>query len=177
MIRKIFGVLFVIIALFLIFVALQSPDYSIARETTISASPDAIFPFINNSKKTNEWMPWKEQDPNLQMNYSGPDEGVGSTASWDSKGQMGTGQAEVVESIPNKSVKTKLVYTKPMAMTQMAEMSLSPTDGGTIVRWSVEGKNTFIGRIFCVFFNMDKMVGSEFEKGLTNLKSMVETKP
>jgi hypothetical protein len=36
------------------------------------------------------------------------------------------------------------------------------------------GKNNFIGRAVCLFMDMDKMVGGEFEKGLNQLKSIVE---
>ncbi len=175
MLKKALLTVAVILGVFLVFIATQSPDYSISRQVVVKASPEKLFPYINNSKRTNEWMPWKESDPNVQMNYSGPDEGVGSTASWDSEGQMGTGKAEVIESKINESVKTKLTYTKPFPMTQMAEMNLNPQPDGTVVRWSVEGQNNFIGRIFCFFMNMDKMVGGEFEKGLNKLKSMVES--
>ena len=61
-------------------------------------------------------------------------------------------------------------------MSQLAEITLSPTTDGTMVRWSVTGKNTFIGRLFCLFMNMDKMVGDQFEKGLAKLKNIVEKK-
>lgn len=159
-----------------LYVALQPPEFSIARELTINASAEALFPYINNSKKSYEWMPWREADPDAQMNYSGPEEGVGAKTTWDSNGQMGTGEALVVESIPNLSVKTQLTYTRPMNMSQMAEVSLTPTANGTVVRWSVSGHNTFLGRLMCVFLSMDKMVGGQFEKGLANLKALVEGK-
>lgn len=163
------------IAGFLLFVAIQPADYTISREIVIAAPAEKIFPHINNSEKANAWMPWAEEDPNVKMNYSGPAEGVGSISSWDSPGKMGTGNAEVVESVQNQVVKTKLTYTKPMEMTQLAEISLSPTaSGGTNVRWSVSGKNSFVGRIFCIFMNMDKLVGGMFEKGLARLKTSVE---
>lgn len=160
----------------LIYAGLQSSEMHIAREIVIKASAEEIFPFINNSKKANEWMPWAEMDNQLQMSYSGPDEGVGSTSSWNSQGQMGVGQAVVVESTLNKIVKTKLTYTKPMEMAQLAEVSLIQSAEGTTVRWAVSGQNSFIGRVFCLFFNMDKQVGSQFEKGLSKLKTMIEAK-
>jgi hypothetical protein len=174
MLRKVIGTVVIVLVLFLSYIALQNPNYKISRQQIINASPEAIFPWINNSKKTNEWMPWKDSDPNVQMKYSGPDEGVGSVSSWDSSGNMGVGKAEVVESIPNKLVKTQLTYTKPMEMSQLAEISLAPAANGTMVTWSVSGTNNFIGRVFCFFMNMDKMVGGEFEKGLTNLRKIVE---
>lgn len=175
MFKKILLVIAVFIAGICIYAALQPSEFYIARELVIHATPEAIFPFINNNKKANEWMPWKDSDPQAQMIYSGPEEGVGATSTWDSPGQMGTGKAEVVESVANQVVKTKLTYTKPMNMSQLAEIRLRPTDAGTLVRWSINGHNNFIWRIFCIFMNMDDMVGKEFVKGLNNLKQMVES--
>ena len=177
MIKKIAIGFLVVVGLFMLYVAIQPSDFSITRELSIKASAESIFPLINNSEKANSWMPWKASDPNVKMEFSGPSEGVGSKSFWNSTGQMGTGEALVVESVPNQLVKTQLVYSKPFEMSQMAEVSLAPgTDGSTVVRWTVTGKNNFMGRLFCVFMDMDKIVGSEFEKGLNNLKSLVETK-
>lgn len=174
MFKKILIGLVLVIGLLSIYVALQPSHFEITREMQMNAAAEQIFPYINNSRKANDWMPWKESDPSVKMVYSGPEEGVGSVSTWDGEGQMGTGKAEVVESVSNKSVKTQLTYTKPMEMSQLAEISLAPQASGTVVRWSVTGENTFIGRFFCLFMNMDKMVGSEFEKGLTKLKGIVE---
>ncbi len=174
MFKKIIIVVIVVLGGFLTYVAMKPSDMLISREILINASPETLFPHINNSKKMNDWMPWQDSDPNVKMQYSGPDEGVGSTSSWDSTGKMGTGNAVVIESTSNRSVKTQLTYTKPMIMSQLAEVSLTPSSGGTVVRWSVSGKNTFVGRLFCVFMDMDKVVGGEFEKGLNKLKNSVE---
>ncbi len=158
------------------YAAIKPSEFFISRELVIQSSPNAIFPYINSSKVSHEWMPWKDSDPSVQMQFSGPDYGLGSKATWDGKGKMGTGSAEVVESIVDKSVKTQLTYTKPMVMSQLAEVSLTPTEQGTVVKWSVSGKSSFVGRLFCLFMNMDKMVGGEFEKGLGRLKTLVENK-
>ncbi len=40
--------------------------------------------------------------------------------------------------------------------------------------WKVDGQNNFVGRLMCIFMNMDKMVGGMFEKGLAKLKTTVE---
>lgn len=154
--------------------ALQSSKFHIEREIIIHATPEKIFPYINNSELANEWMPWQSTDPDAKMSFSGPSAGVGSTTRWDSPGRMGTGEAKVVESVENQFVKTQLSYTRPMAMSQLATVSLAAADSGTRVRWEVDGNNTFPGRVICLFMNMDKMVGGEFEKGLKNLQAKVE---
>lgn len=177
MIKKIMIVLSAAIGIFLAYVAMQSNHYEIAREITVQASAEKIFPYINNSHKTFEWMPWKEMDSKMSMRFEGPDEGVGSRSIWESEGKMGHGSAEVVESVANAFVKTRLEYTKPMSMSQIAQISLAPEDGVTRVVWMVSGENTFISRLFCFFMDMDKVVGTQFEKGLATLKSQVEASP
>lgn len=174
MIAKIAGALAVIVAGFLVFVALQPADYTISRQITINAPVEKIFPYLNNSKLAEKWGPWTEEDPEAKMVYSGPDEGVGSKASWDSPGKLGTGSATIVETIPNEKVGIKLEYTKPMTMIQDAEYLVQNNGSQTVVTWKVSGKNTFPGRVMCFFINMDKMVGSMFEKGLANLKALAE---
>jgi uncharacterized protein YndB with AHSA1/START domain len=176
MIAKILIIVVLILAGFLFYVGQMPSDFNISREITIASKPEPIFPYVNKSKKCTEWMPWKDSDPGAVMNYSGPEEGIGATTSWDSAGEMGTGKAEIIDSRPNEIVKTQLTYTKPMAMSQLAEITLKPVENGTLVRWSVTGKNSFTGRLFCLFLNMDKVVGNQFTKGLENLKKIVESK-
>lgn len=176
MLKKIGLVFISIVAIFLVYASFQPNEMTIAREITVNATPEVIFPFINNSEKADAWMPWHESDPAMKIAYSGPTEGVGSKSNWTSTGDMGTGEALVVESIPNQTVKTQLTYTKPMEMSQLAEITLTAKDNGqTLVRWSVSGKNNFISKIFGVLMNVEKMVGTEFEKGLLKLKMSVET--
>ncbi len=59
-------------------------------------------------------------------------------------------------------------------MTQEAELSIKSDGSHSVVRWSVSGQRGFIGRVMCVFINIDKMVGESFEKGLAKLKSIIE---
>lgn len=175
MFMKILIGLVVIVGGLLIYAAVQPKDYLISREITLAASPEAVFPWLNNSKKMNEWMPWSEMDSKMVMSYEGPEEGVGATSAWTSDGQMGIGKATIIESVPNQSVKSKLEYTKPFEGTQIADLVVTPAGtNSTLVKWSVQGENQFIGRLMCIFMNMDKMVGGSFEKGLANLKSKVE---
>lgn len=174
MLIKLLIITVVVLGSFLTYVALKSSANNISREIVIKATPEILFPYINNSKKMNDWMPWQDSDPSVKILYSGPDEGVGSKSSWDSLGKMGTGTAVIVESSLNKTVKTQLSYTKPMEMVQLAEVSLTPVDGGTKVKWSVDGHNGFIFRLMGIIMNVEKMVGGEFEKGLSKLKNSAE---
>jgi hypothetical protein len=115
-----------------------------------------------------------DDDPKAVISYSGPADGVGSVASWKSNGMMGEGSAEIVGSVVSRSVKTKLSFLKPMEMSQLLEVSLSPAAGGTLVRLSQSWNNPFILRLMCIFADMEKKMGGSFEKALSNLKRITE---
>lgn len=164
----------VVLGLFLAYVAAQPSEYTIVRELAMQATAEKIFPYLNNMKLADQWGPWKEADPETAMQFQGPEAGVGSKTFWEGGKKLGTGSATIVESEPNLKVKILLEYTKPMPMTQDSWYLIRSEGGHSVVTWKVTGKNNFMGRVMCVFVNMDKMVGGMFEKGLSNLKAIVE---
>lgn len=165
----------VILGVFLIYVALKDPNYRIARQITVNASATVVFPYINSAEKMNDWMPWKDMDPELVMSHRGPESGVGSSSHWTSPGKMGVGSSTLIESVEPKYTRFRLVYEKPFSMTQMSTISIENHGDTSVVEWSVTGKNNYMGRLMCVFMNMDKLVGQSFEQGLANLKKIVES--
>ena len=174
MILKIIIGIVVLIGLIFIVGATRSADFSAARKIDINASAEKIFPWLNNSKQMNAWMPWIIVDPKMILSYSGPDQGVGAVSSWNSTGQMGIGSATITESILNKTVKTTLIYTKPFEATQFAEFNMTANGPTTTVEWSVRGQKGLIMRTICMFMNMDKTIGETFDQGLQKLKNTVE---
>jgi hypothetical protein len=40
----------------------------------------------------------------------------------------------------------------------------------------MSGKNSFVAKLFGLFVNVEKMVGTDFEKGLNNLKALLEAR-
>ncbi len=174
MIKKIFLVIVAMISLLLIYAGLKSPDYTVMRQITVNAPAEKVFPYLNNMKLADQWGPWKEIDPTVSMVLSGPEEGIGAKTSWAGARQMGTGSATIVESTAGSKVKILLEYTEPMAMVQNSEYLLEGTGDQSTVTWQVTGQNNFIGRVMGVFINVDQMVGGMFEKGLSNLKTLLE---
>jgi hypothetical protein len=140
----------------------------------IHKAPSVVFEYLNDSEKTNDWVPWKSSDPEMKMSYEGPKAGVGSKAVWTSAGPMGIGSSEIVESIPFQFVKFKLIYIEPMSMEQSATLQVLAMDSSSKVIWSVAGENPFIGRLFFKIFGVENQVSQEFAKGLMNLKLLVE---
>jgi len=51
---------------------------------------------------------------------------------------------------------------------------LAERGGSTAVTWAMTGHRPFSHKLMGTLFNMDKMVGGEFAKGLASLKASAE---
>jgi len=58
--------------------------------------------------------------------------------------------------------------------TNTATFTFTPTPEGTKVTWAMEGQNGFLAKAASLVFDMDKLVGEDFEKGLASLKVQAE---
>jgi len=174
MLKKIFIVIAVIVVVFVIIVALQPAEYHVARTATIAAPAEVVFAQVNELKKWDAWSPWVKIDPAMKQTYDGPASGTGAISRWAGNNQVGEGSMTITESRPNELIRFNLEFIKPMAGTSTTEFSFKPEGNQTTVTWSMSGRNNFIAKAMCLFMNMDKMVGGQFETGLTQMKSIVE---
>ena len=163
-----------LVVIFLIIVALQPSDFRITRSATISAPPAAVFAQVNDFHKWTGWSPWEKIDPNLQRTYDGPPAGKGSMYAWKGNKNVGEGRMTITESRPSDLILIKLQFIKPFAATNTTEFTFQPGKDQTAVTWTMTGKHQFMGKVFGLFMNMDKMIGNEFEKGLASMKSLAE---
>lgn len=176
MLKKILIALAVILIVFVGIVALQPSDFRVERSMTMAAPPSAVFEEVNDFHNWEHWSPWAKLDPAAKNSFEGPTSGKGAIMRWAGNSEVGEGSMEIMESQPNKLVQIKLDFIKPFENTATSEFKFKPEGDQTAVTWAMYGKNNFIGRAFCLFMNMDKMVGGEFEKGLASMKSVVEAK-
>jgi len=156
------------------YVAMQPADFSVARSATFAAPAGEVFAQVNELRKWKAWSPWAKKDPNARESFDGPAAGTGASMSWAGNNEVGEGRMTIVESRPGALVRFKLEFFKPFAATNTAEFRFEPADGGTVVKWSMSGHNNLIARAMCLFVNMDRMVGGQFEQGLSNMKNVVE---
>ncbi|WP_053231907.1 SRPBCC family protein [Sandaracinus amylolyticus] len=145
-------------------------SFRIERKKLIAAKPDVIFPKLEDLHRWTEWSPWEKLDPALQRTYGGSERGVGATYAWKGNNKAGEGRMEIVESQPSERVALKLQFIKPFPATNTTVFTLTPSGEGTEVSWTMEGENTFMGKLFSVFADMDAMIGKDFDEGLANLE-------
>jgi hypothetical protein len=174
MFKKILIVLVVLVIGFVIVVSMRPSDFRVTRSTIIDGSPDAVFAQVNDFHKWEAWNPWGKLDPNSKTSYEGPASGPGAVFHWAGNRKVGEGSMKILESHPSDFIRIQLEFLKPFKGTHTAEFSFKPASNQTAVTWSMFGKNNFIGKAMGLFMDCDKMIGGQFEKGLADMKSVVE---
>jgi hypothetical protein len=151
------------------------PDtFQVQRTQRISAAPEKIFPLINNMHSMNTWNPFSEADPEIKITYTGPDSGRGARYEWTGNSKVGQGSIEITDAMAPSRVMLKLDMLKPIEGHNTVVFTLAPNGADTDVTWAMTGERPFIGKVMDAVFNMDRMVGSQFEKGLDKLRAIAE---
>lgn len=167
--------LIVIVAVLVGVVAMQPSEFRVTRSATIPAPASAVFAQVNDLHNWEAWSPWVKLDPTMKQTYQGAPAGTGATYTWSGNSQVGEGRTTITESRPSELIRIKLEMFKPLAGTNTVEFSFKPDGDQTAVTWSIEGKNSFVGKAVSLVMNMDKMIGGQFEAGLASLKAVVES--
>lgn len=168
--------LFVIAIAIILVVASTRPDtFQIARSVNIKAAPEKIYPYMSDFHKGDLWSPYEKKDPAMKRTFNGAESGKGAVYEFDGNKEVGKGRLEIIEAVPPAKVVLTLDMIKPFEGHNIIEYTLKPNgDNNTNVTWSMRGTCTFPAKILGIFVNVDKMVGSDFEAGLANLKALME---
>ena len=149
-------------------------QFVVERSTIISAPPDTVFGYLADFHRWIAWSPWEGIDEDLHRTYGGPDSGVGATYEWVGNRQAGQGRMEITDADPPTGLGIKLDFIKPFTAQNFARFALRPDGDATRVTWTMIGTKNFATRLVGLFMSMDKLVGRDFDKGLAQLKTLVE---
>ena len=152
-------------------------QFVVERATTISAPADTVFGYLVDFHRWIAWSPWEGIDADLHRTYAGADSGVGATYEWVGNRQAGQGRMEITDADPPTGLGIKLDFIKPFTAQNFARFALRPDGDATRVTWTMTGTKNFASRLVGLFMSMDKLVGRDFDKGLTQLKAVVESGP
>lgn len=169
------AIIVIAIATILIAAAIQSDDLKVTRSATFTAPPEKVFEQVNDFRKWDAWSPWAKLDPNMTVAHSGAANGVGAAYSWKGNGDVGEGKMTITASHPYEHIGIDLDFIAPMEAKNKTDFTFKANGDKTDVTWTMVGKKNFVTKIFGVFFDMDKLIGADFEKGLVQMKPIVET--
>lgn len=173
MIRAILVGIGVILVTVLVYAAIQPDEFRVERSTRIDATPAEIAPLIADLHRFNEWNPYAKKDPAMKQSYSGPTNGPGAAYAWQSA-EVGAGSMEIVDVEFPSRVAIDLDFESPFEAHNAVEFSLVPNGDATDVTWKMTGPQTYLSKLMGLVLDMDSMVGTDFETGLADLKSIAE---
>jgi effector-binding domain-containing protein len=170
--------IFLFIILFLValvaVLGIMAPkEYRVERSMTVAASRDVVFENIKYWNKWQAWLPWAKDDSTMNITYSGVDGVVGSGYRWTGE-TAGSGEMTATALKPNEEIGYHLKFITPYESQADGYVRIADAEGGTKVTWAMFGKDPFPWNIMMLFMNMDKMIGKDFERGLTMLKQISE---
>jgi polyketide cyclase/dehydrase/lipid transport protein len=174
---KIAGVSVVALLVVLTAVGFLLPSHAtLRRSVEVKAPMAAVFPLLNNLKAGfSSWNPFvSPDDKTYHVSYSGPDDGVGATQSWDGK-TTGEGTMKILRADPTRGVDYEVVLMHG-SYRLGSSFSCEPKGQTTVVTWTCEmdyGNNP-VNRYFGALLAEDGL-GKEMQKGLETLGKRAES--
>ena len=120
-------------------------------------------------------MPWKEQDPTIEITYGKKTTGVGASQTWTSEQEAGEGEIVFTSSESKRGVEYDMSFDQGK-YTSKGTILYEEMGKSTRVTWSMSGdmSTPVVGGYMVLLFS--PMMGDAFHKGLSTLKSQIETK-
>ncbi|MBX9853520.1 MAG: SRPBCC family protein [Cytophagaceae bacterium] len=164
-----------ILGIFLILGLILPKEFNVERSVVINAPKDTVLNQAKSLKNAQQWSPWAELDPNMKVTYTGVDGTVGSASTWEGNDKVGKGKQEIL-AVTDSQVDIKLNFIEPWESESRAYFKIEPQGNATKTTWGIKGSNPYPFNAFCIFMDMDSMLGKDFEKGLNKLKAICEKK-
>jgi effector-binding domain-containing protein len=150
-----------------------------AHAVEIDRPASIIYPLIANLRSFNEFSPWYDRDPKADYVFSGPREGVGQAARWQSSVQaVGSGAIRILRAEENRWVQQRLTVDGNTG--QSLWTLASGRNGGTKVTWTIKA---FCGdapqAVPCRYVNFisQRAMTREYDAALARLKTLADALP
>jgi hypothetical protein len=153
--------------------------FTVTRSRHVAAAPEQVYALVCDFHQWRRWSPWEELDPGLERTYAGAESGKGAVYEWSGNRRAGAGRMEIVDAQPPTggpgTVEIALRFTRPFRSDNRTRVDLTSDGDGTRVDWTMTGTRPTLMRVLGFLFNMDKLVGKDFEKGLAKLDEAART--
>ncbi len=171
--KKIILIVLAIIALPLIFALFIKKSYHVERSIIVNESQKEVYQFLKYVKNQKVFAVWSQYDPNMKETTTGTDGEIGFVQRWESDHEkVGVGEQEIIKLTPYSRIDYAFRFYKPFeALDDSGYFQFTPIETGkTKVTWGYDGKMKYPTNILMLFIDFDDLIGSDFEKGLENLK-------
>ena len=175
--KKILYVFLGLVALYLILCVFGPDRIKVERSIEINAPADLIKTKLADYHFFQEkWSPWTEKDPSMKTTYTGESGKEGHSVAWESAvKEVGKGSM-TYKGTNGDTVLHSLHFDGHQSDAHIYHI-VSTNGTSTKVTWLMADPTPFMFRAMMLFINIDKMVGPDFEKGLSKLKLAMERIP
>ena len=167
----------VFLVLLALFVALFLPsDFQFERSAMINQPRDTVFNYVKHLKNQETYGVWWKADPKMKKEYTGIDAQPGFIAAWSSKNpDVGAGQQKIMAIQEGKRIDLELQFFEPFESTNKSFMTTQNIEANTTrVSWGISGQMPYPFNLMGLFMDMEETLGQDLEKGLKNLKRVLE---
>ncbi len=168
---KIIGAVLLALVLIFFIVGIFLPKSTYFEESKVIATdPVAAFTQVNDLHNWENWSPWSEMDPDVKITYTGPEEGEGSSYSWDGP-VTGKGTLTILKSVPYKNVHFELEFDGQGK--SEGGFNFEGVSGGTKVIWYMEMDDLKYPMQRWFGLMMPAMMRKDFRHGLDNIQKVL----
>lgn len=174
--KRILLALGIIIAAFLIIALFLKSNYTVERSITVNKPDTVVFNYLKYLKNQNDFSVWAQMDPNMEKTYTGTDGTVGFISAWKSDVKdVGQGEQEIKNITSGKRIDYEVRFIEPFPGTSQSYLITDEqAPDQTKVTWGFKGHMAYPTNLMLLFFNMDQAIGNDLQKGLENMKQIVE---
>jgi uncharacterized protein YndB with AHSA1/START domain len=125
----------------LILIGLSLPgEWSTEEKVMVQGGIDEVFPLIGNLRNWESWTIWFEHDPEMKVEWHGPETGVGSGYDWAGTDAVGSGTVRVVSFEPGSRIVFRLSMddNRFVAMGTLKVLPHGPATTG--ITWEMQGE-------------------------------------
>jgi uncharacterized protein YndB with AHSA1/START domain len=146
----------------------------IEKSIKINRSSNQVFEYLKMTRNQDNFSVWNMADPGMKKSHKGIDGTVGFLYSWDSTMKnVGAGEQEITGIEEGKSIDYTVRFSRPMQNTGKIKFQITSLGNeSTSVEWIFDSPSKFPMSLFSPIFKI--MLGRDLEKGLINLKGILE---
>lgn len=174
MLKTIALLIVALIAGVLIYASTKPDTFTVQRSIGVKAPPEKVFVLVNDFKQWPSWSPYERKDPAMKRQYGVVTSGVGATYAWEGNKDVGQGEMKISAATPPTLVTLQLHFIQPFEGHNEVLFKMEPEGDHTKVSWIMSGPAPFASKLMSTFFDMDQMIGKDFDAGLANLKALAE---
>ena len=170
-----------IVAVLALVIGLVLPSHRhISESVETNRKMTIVYDTVNNLRRFKDWNPLVLRDPQMQLNVTGPEAGVGARLDYVSnEGRIGKGSWEIVDSVPNEKVVIK-VEDPARGDDKTVQFLLEPTGKNNrnvkiTQTYDVDYGWNLLGRYAGLY--VSRHVGDDIKLGLGRMSNMLASVP